>query len=97
MNHGMINLYYLIILILLLTACSDPPAPALLYEDRQVVDSLYQLEYEKIIGSLDTACQKMLEEQIEPTVDSILKIRLVEIVRQKQRYQRLKAKENEVQ
>ncbi|MEM8525757.1 MAG: hypothetical protein AAGG68_14035 [Bacteroidota bacterium] len=84
-------------LITLLSACSEPPAPALLYEDRQVVDSLYQLEYEKMVDSLDAACDTMLITQIDETVDSILKVRLVEIVKQKQRYQKLKAKENEVQ
>lgn len=78
----------------LLIACSDPPAPALLYEDRKIVDSLYQLEYEKMVDSLDAACDTTLITKLDETVDSILKIRLVEIVKQKQRYQQLKAKEN---
>jgi len=84
-----------ITIITLLLACSDPPAPALLYEDRKIVDSLYQLEYEEIVDSLDAACDTLLATEIDETIDSILKIRLVEIVKQKQRYQKLKAKENE--
>ncbi|MEL6942630.1 MAG: hypothetical protein AAFO82_08170, partial [Bacteroidota bacterium] len=76
--------YITITILTLIFACSDPPPPALLYEDRQVIDSLYQIEYENMVDSLDAACEEMLESQIEETVDSILKIRLVEIVKQKQ-------------
>lgn len=90
-----IKLFSYTTIIILFLACSDPPVPALLYEDRKIVDSLYQLEYENIVDSLDAACDTMLATQIDETVDSILKIRLVEIIKQKQRYQQLKAKENE--
>jgi len=87
LKRYVLKLYSTMTIITLMLACSDPPAPALLYEDRKIVDSLYQLEYEKIVDSLDAACDTMLRVQMDATVDSILKIRLVEIVKQKQRYQ----------
>ncbi|MEM9889104.1 MAG: hypothetical protein AAF849_24720 [Bacteroidota bacterium] len=79
--------FYSLLLMLVFQACSEPPTPNLLYADRQIVDSLYQLEYEEMVDSLDTDCEKMQEAQLELMVDSLLKVRLVEIIRQKERYQ----------
>ncbi|MEM1327749.1 MAG: hypothetical protein AAGI23_17440 [Bacteroidota bacterium] len=70
-----------------LGSCSEPPAPSFSLQDRQLVDSLYQMEYEQIVDTLDAQCEIMQTTQLDQIVDSLLKERLVEVMQQRQRYQ----------
>ncbi len=73
-------------LVLILFSCSDPPPLTLRYSDRELVDSLYNLEYEKIIDSLNTNCEILTKSKMNTTIDSILRVRLIEVAKQKNRY-----------
>ncbi len=73
---------------LILLGCSEPPPLALRYSDRELVDSLYNLEYEKIIDSLNTKCEILTNNKMNTTIDSILRVRLIEVAKQKNRYKR---------
>ncbi|MEM0992668.1 MAG: hypothetical protein AAF847_20410 [Bacteroidota bacterium] len=86
MNPIRRNILSLLVLLLSWNACSEPPTPSLLYADRKIVDSLYQLEYQIMADSLDIACEKLQTESLDVVVDSLLKVRLVEIIKQKARY-----------
>lgn len=67
--------------------CSEPPALTIRYEDREVIDSLYNLEYEAIIDSLNLDCDSMKSQKLSIVTDSILKVRLIEVAKQKKRFQ----------
>ena len=71
----------------LVLSCSEPPPPSLRYEDREVVDSLFNVEYDKLKDSLDSMCNRIKETTLQTAVDSILLVRLKEIAKQKSRYQ----------
>ncbi|NJL74242.1 MAG: hypothetical protein HC892_03565, partial [Saprospiraceae bacterium] len=68
-------------------SCSEPPPPSLRYEDREVVDSLFNVEYDKLKVSLDSICTHIKTTTLQTAVDSILLVRLKEIAKQKSRYQ----------
>lgn len=82
----MSKLKYLGLYTIMLLGCSEPPPLSLRYSDREVVDSLYNLEYEKIIDSLNTKCETLTTSKMNNTIDSILRIRLIEVAKQKNRY-----------
>lgn len=71
-----------------LVSCSDPPLPTLSISDRKLVDSFYTKEYNLLVDSLDLWCEELQTTQLQPTVDSILAQRKLEIQRQKSRYQK---------
>lgn len=79
-----------LIAFVLMFACSEPPPPSFSLEERQLVDSLYQIEYELIVDSLDADCEQLQITQLKPLIDSLLKVRMAEVIRQKQRYQQQK-------
>lgn len=72
---------------LILGACSPPPPPSLSFDDREKVDSLFNIEYDKIKDTLDVLCANIKLKTVQPAVDSILLVRLQEIAKQKSRYQ----------
>jgi hypothetical protein len=72
---------------LIIQACSPPPPPTLSFEDRDKVDSLFNIEYDKIKDTLDVLCASIKLKTIQPAVDSILLVRLREIAKQKSRHQ----------
>jgi hypothetical protein len=77
-----------IALFVLLMSCSEPPTPSISLKDRQLIDSLYQIEYELIVDTLDVQCERMQVEQLDQVVDSLLTIRLAEVARQRKRYKK---------
>ncbi len=81
------RLFTLLIISCCTLQCSEPPPLTLRYEDRQVVDSLYNLAYEAVIDSLNLQCETIKAERLEAVTDSILKVRLVEIAQQKKRFE----------
>ncbi len=67
-------------------ACTEPPTPSLRQADRQLIDSLYTLHYDSIKVALDSNCVVLQETRLEPAVDSILKRRIVEEAKLKNKY-----------
>jgi hypothetical protein len=76
----------------LLTACTDPPPPALNSQDRQIIDSLYRLRVDSLRPKLDSICDGKFEARVEQAVDSMYKLRVAEMERL---IKRLKEKEQQ--
>jgi len=73
--------YFLFVwgLIVLGSACTDPPPPALSTKDRNLIDSLAREKIKKVKPVLDSICEAEFDTRVKGLVDSIMKERLDEI------------------
>ena len=62
-------------LLLLLSACGEPPQLKLTSAQRQQVDTLYTQEVQLLAAEMDSLCEIMIAEEMQKTVDSIYKAR----------------------
>lgn len=74
-------------IILFAVSCTKPPPPSLRSVDRQLIDSLYSLHYDSVKTLLDSNCAILRAEILEQATDSILKRRLVDMAKLKNKYQ----------
>ncbi len=83
--------YFLLVwgLVVLGSACTDPPPPALSSKDRNLIDSLVREKIKKIKPVLDSICDAEFDTRVKGLVDSIMKERLDEIDIQLKRKQQL--------
>lgn len=76
---------------LALTACIEPPPPSLSYEDRTLVDSLYQEAVLTLRPEIDSTCTARTDSMVAFYRDSLLPVRRQEIARQLQRIRQYEA------
>ncbi|MCF8247922.1 MAG: hypothetical protein K9J37_22295 [Saprospiraceae bacterium] len=63
----------------LLAACTEPPAPTLVYRDRELVDSLYRHQVDSLKPIYDSLCTAHFDSAVQFKTDSMLKVRTTEI------------------
>ena len=68
-----------------LGACTEPPPPMLTSKDRNIVDSLSKLKAKELKPFYDSLCDATFDQEVEKAIDSIMRVRLVEIAKQKER------------
>lgn len=79
------NWVYAGALVLGLASCTEPPPPTLSYEDRNLVDSLYQEAVVLRRPLIDSVCDVRFDSLVFNYSDSLLPLRQQEIARQLQR------------
>lgn len=60
-------------------SCTEPPPPSLNYQERLLVDSLYNKGVDSIRPLLDSLCTRQFDSLVQVGVDSMMKERLEEI------------------
>ncbi|MCB0617244.1 MAG: hypothetical protein KDC43_24310 [Saprospiraceae bacterium] len=82
MKRNPINALLFGLLLTAATACTEDPPPTLDGTDRKIIDSLYQMEVNRIKPVLDSLCESRFDSLLQVAVDSILEVRNAEIEKQ---------------
>lgn len=64
---------------LLGTACTEPPPPSLSFREREVVDSLFKRQVDRLHPVFDSLCKARMDSLVQRDVDSIMTERTSEI------------------
>ncbi len=86
------RLCLLAILITILSACTEQPAPTLAFREREIVDSLYRHQVDSLKPIYDSLCTARFDSAVQFKTDSMLKVRTAEI---QKALERLRQKTNQ--
>ena len=75
MKKRLERLYLLATTVVIFAACTEPPAPTLVYKDREVVDSLYRHKVDSLKPIFDSLCTSHFDSAVQFKTDSMLKVR----------------------
>lgn len=68
--------------------CTEDPPPALTYQDREVVDSLFRSRVDTLRPLFDSLCTASMDSMVQRRVDSIFNERTSEIEKYMERIRR---------
>lgn len=76
---------------LLAPACTEPPPPSLSFREREIVDSLFRRQVDRLHPLYDSLCKARMDSLVQHNVDSIMAERMSEI---EQYLERIKGENN---
>ena len=69
----------ILIAALLAPACTEPPPPSLSFREREIVDSLFRRQVDRLHPVYDSLCKARMDSLVQHNVDSIMAERMSEI------------------
>lgn len=73
--------FTIVLFVFAVFSCTEPPPPTLNYQERLLVDSLYNKGVDSLRPILDSLCQVQFDSLVKVNVDSMMQERLEEIER----------------
>ncbi len=67
------------LLLAMLTACTEPPPPTLAYKEREMVDSLYRMAVDSLKPMYDSLCAARFDSAVQFKTDSMIKVRTAQV------------------